>query len=124
LIGPDQPIIIDWFDAAAGSPAADIVRSSVLMRNEAASGYLPCADPSLIAFVHDRYVAAVLRTRKIDIQQLLAWEPTVLAARLAELIPEPIRRTSYQMWRALRAEQASQLAKSLRAPGNEQSAAT
>lgn len=113
LMGPTRPIIIDWFDAAAGSADADVVRSSLLMRRDAAAGHLPCADPSLVDHVHDEYLAAVVRTRDIRDDALLAWEQAVVAGRLAEPVGDSIRRAAHDTWRALRASQPTRLALSL-----------
>ena len=114
LMGPTQPMIIDWFDAASGSPAADIVRSSILMRQDAAEGHLPCSSPSLIDFVHDQYIASVVRVREVDDDLLLSWEGTVLSARLAEPIVDSIRQTTYETLHALNASQITRLGSSRR----------
>lgn len=114
LMGPTRPIIIDWFDAAAGSADADVVRSSLLMRRDAAAGHLPSADPSLVDHVHDEYLAAVMRTRAIRDDVLLAWEPAVVAGRLAEPVGDSIRRATHDTWLAIRASEPTRLAISLR----------
>ncbi len=101
LMGPDKPVIIDWFDAAAGDPAADIVRSAILMRQDAAESHLTCVDPSIISRVHDEYLACLLRTRGVDYDHLLRWEPTLLASRLAEPIPDTVLATMRDQWRAV-----------------------
>lgn len=116
LMGERGPTIIDWFDAAAGSPAADVVRSSVLMREDAADGHLPCADAAIIERVHSRYLEAVVRVRNVGAEELVSWEPTVLAARLAEPIPDTILRATHRTWRGLVASQPSRLAAGLRSP--------
>lgn len=100
LMGPAKPVIIDWFDAAAGDPAADIMRSSILMRQDAVEIHLDCVDPSIISRVHDEYVDCVLRTRGIPIDDLLRWETTLLASRLAEPIPETVLSKLGELWRA------------------------
>ena len=114
LMGPQQPIIIDWFDAAAGSPAADIVRSSLLMWSEAAVGHLPCMDPSLIDDVHDQYVGAVSQTRQLDDNELFDWETAVLASRLAEPVGDSTRRVTYEALQAFKDSQMTRLGLSLR----------
>jgi len=114
LMGSTRLVIIDWFDAASGSPSADIVRSSVLMRQEAVDGHLPCPSPSLIDFVHDEYISSVVRVREVAEELLLAWEGAVLAARLAEPITDSIRQTTYETLLALNASRISRLGASLR----------
>ncbi|MGA9595115.1 MAG: aminoglycoside phosphotransferase family protein [Acidimicrobiia bacterium] len=118
LMAGKQPMIIDWFDAAAGSPEADIVRSSVLMRQDAAIGHLPCTDPSLIDYVHSCYIATVASIRDIDTDALLEWESPILAGRLAEPIHEAMRQTTYRAWRDLQASQPTRLTTSLESIGN------
>lgn len=110
LMGPAGPVIIDWFDAAAGSPAADVARSSVLMRPDAASCHLPCPDRSVISAVHHEYLTAVLEDRRVDIDQLLGWEPTVLASRMAEPLGEESTQAAVQAWHAGRASRPTPLA--------------
>lgn len=114
LMGPRGPVIIDWFDAAAGSPAADVVRSSVLIREDAAGGHLPCMDSAIIDLAHGWYLESVIRTRDIDGDVLLSWEPTVLAARLGERVPQAVLRATHRMWRDIITAQTSRLAEGLR----------
>lgn len=118
LMGTSQPVVIDWFDTGAGSPAADIVRASMLMRREAATAHLPCADPSLIELAHNEYLASVADTRQIDHKLLLGWEPSVLAGRLAEPLPDRVRRATYGMWRARHSSHPTHLELSLRSLGS------
>lgn len=117
IMGAGGPVIIDWFDAAAGSPSADVVRSSVLMRDDAASCHLPCGDTSVIGEVHDQYMASVVRRRHIDVDGLLGWESPVLAARLAEPLVESSVHATLELWRGLHALQPSRLASSSQSAG-------
>jgi aminoglycoside phosphotransferase (APT) family kinase protein len=87
LLGRTGPVIIDWFDAAVGDPAADVVRSSVLLRHDAVAGHLGGASSSIVAELHDEYVASVVAARDLGEEVLLGWEPCVLAGRLAEPLP-------------------------------------
>jgi aminoglycoside phosphotransferase (APT) family kinase protein len=114
LMGPKGPKMIDWFDAAAGDPTADVTRSSVLMRFDAADGHLPCPEPSFVELLHDRYIARVVQMRSVDQKRLLAWEPPILAARLAEPIGGAVREATRRMWRAAIASQRTRLGTCLR----------
>lgn len=89
IVGPQGPVIIDWFDAAAGDPAADLVRSAMLLRYGAASSYEPDT-AGMMGRVHRDYLEHVTSHPDIDVDSLLAWEPVVLAARLAEPIPDQL----------------------------------
>jgi uncharacterized protein (TIGR02172 family) len=120
LMGPTRSVIIDWYDAAAGSPSADIVRASALMRHDAADTHLPCVDRSVITRVHNSYIASVARVREIDEDELSAWESPVLAARLAEPISEAGLSATHRMWRAASAAQPTSLAQRVRSAMREQ----
>jgi len=109
-----RPTVIDWFDAATGSPAADIVRSSALMRRDATLGHLPCSDASLIELAHNHYLAAAIRFGHVDESSLLGWESPVLAARLAEPIADSMRSATYESWRARQSSGVTPLSTNLR----------
>lgn len=113
IMGPQGPIIVDWYDAAAGNPAADVVRSSTLMRRDAATCHLPCADPSVVAVVHDQYLSAIIRRSPIDRDLLLTWEGPVVAARLAEPLSEEAHSIMHHAWQATRSASPTPLAISL-----------
>jgi aminoglycoside phosphotransferase (APT) family kinase protein len=114
LMGSSRPVIIDWYDAAAGSPAADLVRTSALMRHDAADTHLPCGDRTVITRAHDSYVAAVAHLREIEEDDLSRWESPVLAARLAEPISEGGLLATLGMWRAACAGQPTDLVQRVR----------
>jgi aminoglycoside phosphotransferase (APT) family kinase protein len=72
---PGRERIVDWLDASAGEPAADVCRSYVLI-----APHLPD-----FANAHvDRYAAASGLSRAA----ILAWLPCVAAARIAENVPD------------------------------------
>lgn len=72
---PGRELVVDWLDACAGDPAADVCRSYVLIR--------PVA-PDLAAAYVDAYAAAAGESR----DRILAWLPVVAAARLVEGVPD------------------------------------
>lgn len=67
--------IVDWLDASAAEPAADVCRTFVLIGS---------VQPDLAA----RYVDAYCAATGIDRMAVYAWLPVVAAARLAEKVPE------------------------------------
>ncbi|MFE0755641.1 phosphotransferase family protein [Inquilinus sp. NPDC058860] len=71
---PGQEVVVDWLDACAGDPAADVCRSYVLIR--------PVAPELAVAYV-ETYIAAAGESRDL----VFAWLPFVAAARLAEGVP-------------------------------------
>lgn len=124
IMGARGPVLIDWFDAAVGCPAADVVRSSVLMRPVAAMAYLECPDSSLIGAVHDEYLGWVLRDRPAVAGRLLGWERSVLASRLAEPLSEPIQLDTLAELRLSWAARPTRLAESVSCAGVSRSASS
>jgi aminoglycoside phosphotransferase (APT) family kinase protein len=72
---PGREVVVDWLDACAGDPAADVCRSYVLIR--------PVAPDLAMAYV-ETYAGAADESR----DRILAWLPFVAAARLAEGVPD------------------------------------
>ena len=76
IIGtPDDAMVIDWLDASAGDPAADVCRTLVLLTPHV---------PQVAEAYVDAYIAASGLTRT----SVLAWRPVIAGARLAEGVPE------------------------------------
>jgi len=96
-------VIIDWFDAAAGSPVADIARSSLLMRPQQAGEmemhHLHGASIEALTLLHSEFMKQILSRRSIDAQDLVAWEAAVAAARLAEPVPKAELLRIWKAWR-------------------------
>lgn len=75
IIGsPAAAVIVDWLDAAAGPPAADLCRSHLLMA---------AADPALA----EAYLEAAIARTGIARAEVEHWRPIIAAARLAENVP-------------------------------------
>lgn len=72
---PGREVVVDWLDACAGDPAADVCRTYVLIR--------PVAPDLAMAYV-ETYAVAAGESR----DRILAWLPFVAAARLAEGVPD------------------------------------
>ena len=96
-------VLIDWFDASAGNPIADIARSSLLIRPQQTAEldmhHLQGASVEMLAMLHREYMSQMLSRRPIDERDLSAWEAAVAAARLAEPVPKG---DLLQIWRAWR----------------------
>ncbi len=90
------PVIVDWFDAGAGDPAADVVRSSVLMQPGTALGHLTEVDETFLARVHDEYLERVRTRISVPESDVPTWEIVVLAARLAEPLPIHVADATYR----------------------------
>lgn len=67
--------IVDWLDASAADPAADVCRTFVLIGS---------VEPALA----HRYVDAYCTATGIDRAAVYAWLPVVAASRLAEKVPD------------------------------------
>jgi uncharacterized protein (TIGR02172 family) len=83
------PVVLDWMDAARGSPLADVARTSFLLRKS----ILPVDMPNrrLIGLVrnifHNTYLARYFHKNKPDPEEWKDWQTLVAAARLAEAVP-------------------------------------
>jgi Ser/Thr protein kinase RdoA (MazF antagonist) len=82
LVDGDDYFIIDWVDAAIGSPAADVARTSIILLG-AASG-LPKALGWLVERLHTVYLREYARLRPFDQEEYQRWLPIIAAARLSE----------------------------------------
>lgn len=86
LLTAKGPVIIDWNDATAGHPLADVSRSVILL----AKGALPMGPPVswLLQAIRQRlteaYLERYLTLRGGRRQQIEQWMPVVAAARLSE----------------------------------------
>jgi len=87
LLGPDGPVVIDWFDAAIGHPVADVIRSSLLLRlgfdgddQRSVSG----ATRALLRRTHAAYVEAWRTSIELESALLQEWEPVLALARISE----------------------------------------
>jgi len=86
LLGSDGPVLIDWFDAAIGHPAADISRSSLLMEPSATvTEHLHLVDstPPLLAAVHQTYLDGMAPLLG-ECPQWADWCAVTAASRLSE----------------------------------------
>jgi len=101
LMGPEGPVIIDWFDAAIGHPIADVVRSSILLRPPTPGVdvvHLPGAGPDLLAAVHAAYVGQFPDLLGNQAQHLPQWEAVIGLSRLAERA-QLDESALWQLWR-------------------------
>ncbi|MDB5538720.1 MAG: aminoglycoside phosphotransferase protein [Devosia sp.] len=80
IIGPPgATTVVDWPDATSGPPAADACRSYLLMHG-------PRLD------LADAYLARYAARSGLAPTEILAWLPTLAAARLTEDVPEEVPR--------------------------------
>jgi aminoglycoside phosphotransferase (APT) family kinase protein len=86
LLGADGPVVIDWFDCAVGHPAADIVRSLLLIRVAGATDlrHLPGATRSIVDEVRATYSDELGWPPDGSDETIRSWERLVAAGRVAE----------------------------------------
>jgi len=103
LMSSHGMVLIDWFDASAGDPVADIARSSLLMRpqqiGELDMHHLDGASTEVLRLLHSEYMSQILSRRSIDEHDLVSWEAAVAAARLAEPVPKGDLLRVWRAWR-------------------------
>ncbi|MEW6749376.1 MAG: phosphotransferase [Candidatus Latescibacterota bacterium] len=80
--------VIDWVDASAGSPAADVARSLLLFAGHIATDPAPPGDRAATQRFRDAYLARYLARSSVSAQECRQWFPVLAAARLREGIPE------------------------------------
>lgn len=81
------PVLIDWFDATIGHPAADVVRTSLLvrpLRPGAEHPYLPAGSAEILNLFQSHYRAEVEDILDFDAADMPVWESVIAASRLAE----------------------------------------
>lgn len=91
LLDHRGPVVIDWFDATVGHPAADIARTQLLLMATGATDlrHLPGASMAVVERLHSAYSAEVdeyqsEETRDARGGQVAAWLRLRAAGRLAE----------------------------------------
>jgi aminoglycoside phosphotransferase (APT) family kinase protein len=113
LMSPRGMILIDWFDAAAGHPLADLARSSLLMRPPvvvmSAQRYLEGATPSSLARLHDAYLASAERLGLVREARFAAWEAVLAVARMSEPVPTADLVAIWEGWRAAHRTDGSEI---------------
>lgn len=83
LLGPNGPVVIDWFDATVGHPAADIARTMLLLDGTATDlRHLPGATQVVAETAQHEFAAAV--SDRVSPTRLHAWRRLRAAGRLAE----------------------------------------
>jgi aminoglycoside phosphotransferase (APT) family kinase protein len=97
LLGPEGPMIVDWFDASRGDPVADVARSSLVLLSDGTDPprHLPGSDGGTLGAMTDAYLARLSEGLDIDQNLLRRWQAVNAVARMAEGVP---RVTLEQVW--------------------------
>jgi aminoglycoside phosphotransferase (APT) family kinase protein len=99
LMGRHGPVVIDWFDAGAGHPAADVARTSVLVHPATAVGQLRKGSTRFLREVHRTYTGMAPSAVGAGEEDLERWDVLVLAGRLSEPLPHHVRRSTARVLR-------------------------
>lgn len=108
VMGTDGPVVVDWFDAAVGVPAADVVRSWIMMQPSATTERLPhLADgrAEILEPLRRRYVESMSHYLDGVAAQDQVWLPIVAASRLAEGVHYQTKEL-LDMWRGRMSEES------------------
>jgi aminoglycoside phosphotransferase (APT) family kinase protein len=88
----DDVYILDWMTAAVGSPAADVARTVLLLKDSALPGHIPQPVKFLIGCMRKSMAAAYLKQylklSGLQKEEVGSWRTVIIAARLREWIPE------------------------------------
>jgi Ser/Thr protein kinase RdoA (MazF antagonist) len=84
LLGDRGPVVIDWLDASAGPPAADVARTVLLLRFADGGPHVRLLGRGLGRF----YLWAYRRERPLETSLVRRWELPVAVARLTEDVTE------------------------------------
>jgi len=90
LLTARGPVIIDWIDATAGHPLADVARSSLLtsFAQPPAGGTIDWKIRLARRWLHSAYLAHYRRLHPFAAEELTHWRLVNAAARLSENVPE------------------------------------
>jgi Ser/Thr protein kinase RdoA (MazF antagonist) len=83
LMGASGEVVIDWYDATSGTPAADVAQTTLLLLHAHAPGLeSSAAVERMRSVVHDAYLDAYRGVTPIPAHELAAWRVVMAAARL------------------------------------------
>ena len=97
ILGPDGPVVVDWFDVAGGDACGDVARTSLLLAGgddpEGLLGHLPGASRPMLFDMHEAYLEAVTRRLELRRSDVATWRVIQAAARLSEGVdPRPLQK--------------------------------
>jgi aminoglycoside phosphotransferase (APT) family kinase protein len=87
MLTANGAVVVDWIDAAVGDPAADLARTSVILRGARAEAGLPWRLRMMAGWYHQVYLKRALQLGATR-QEVRPWVPIVAAARMDEGIEE------------------------------------
>ncbi|WP_308635386.1 phosphotransferase family protein [Paenibacillus silvisoli] len=90
LLAADGPVIIDWMNVLVGDAAADVARTSMMIRSHAVPPQAPgwLHERELRLLFHDTYAEAYKRLSGMRAEEIETWRLPTLAARIIEMSGE------------------------------------
>lgn len=86
ILSEGGPVVIDWFDASRGDAAADVARSSLLLRGTPL--HLPGATTSTLAALAGGYAHRIRAELDVSDEQLERWDAVEVVAQMGERLSE------------------------------------
>lgn len=86
----DKSMILDWMTAAAGSPSADVARTTLLFMagNLPSGGLARYFTKKIRKYIAKVYQKQYMKLSGMSIKEINGWRLPIMAARLVEWIPE------------------------------------
>lgn len=92
MLGPNGPIVVDWFDVSSGEAAADIARTMLLLSGDGAvdgtdersPSHLPGASAEVLRTVADSYRGSIALLVEFSDVELERWRSVQMVARQSE----------------------------------------
>ncbi|NMO97026.1 phosphotransferase [Paenibacillus lemnae] len=87
IMSPGGPVIIDWLNALAGCPEADVTRTSMMLASSSLPPEVPgwLNDREARDYFHKEYLSEYLALSGLDSKVLEQWMVPTLAARIHEM---------------------------------------
>ena len=99
-----EPYVLDWMTGASGNPCGDVARTLLILQYAVMPPNMPWVTRQLVNFVRTTftkyYWTAYSRYTKMTEENVVKWTLPLMAARLAEGIPEAEKRTLVKEIRA------------------------
>lgn len=94
LMSPSGPVVIDWFDASAGHPLADVARTELLVDASDLTDrrHLPGATTDQLRSLHQTYVAEIAEEVDMAGGEIDKWRAITALSRIAERTGDDISR--------------------------------
>lgn len=92
IVSEDRDVIIDWMTGTMGTPAADVARTSILLRIGSMPPGTPVFTRIAMGFVRSKfnkeYIKRYTSISGMSVDEINAWELPIAAARLLEWLPK------------------------------------